>query len=436
MFENISDTIGNIAMKVSTNKYITTIKNTFIIIIPFTIVGSIAVLLGNVLFTENYLGGINGLEFLQNTAPLFNAVNYASMNVMSIMVSFLIGFNLAKEFEIDDTIFAGLISLAGFIILAPTYHLETTESTELLVENVLHVDISGAKGLFLAMISGIVLTRFYVYLLGIDKLKIKLHESVPGNVAKSFSSLVPISIILFSTGIFGFVFKSITNMEFSDMIYSIVQTPLESAVQTPFGIIIMAFIAQILWFFGIHGSSIVNGITDPMLLSALATNSDLVSKGLDPTELIARPSWNMYATLGGSGSTLPLLLAIFLFSKREDERAIAKLSIGPGLFGINEPVIFGLPLVFNPIYAIPFIFGPVVSVTIGYFATYLGIAAAPYIQVPWSLPPFVNAFIATGGDIMTVVVQLVCFIVVFLLYTPFVRQSNRQFAEENAELNE
>lgn len=430
MFDKYGDKLGMFAMKISNNRYITTIKNTFISIIPFTIVGAIAILLGSVLFAENLLGGINGLEFLMDLKPLFDKINFASMNIMSIMVAYLMGYNLANEFQVRDSVFAGLVSLASYIILAPNYILTEAGNPESLINNLLHVDVTGSKGLFLAIITGIIAARFYITLVNIDKLEIKLHESVPENVSRSFSSLIPTAIVMFAVGIFGFVFQAMTNMEFSDLIYQTVQIPLEAAMQTPFGIIAMAFISQVLWLFGIHGSSIVNGITDPILLSALATNGDLVAQGLEPTQLITRPSWNIYATMGGGGSTLALLLAIFLFSKREDERAIAKISVGPGLFGINEPVIFGMPMVFNPTYAIPFVFAPVVSVIIGYFATYVGIAAPPIVNVPWSSPPFVNAFIATGGHIPTVLVQMFCFVVVFLIYLPFVRLSSKQFAKE------
>lgn len=425
--ENFGDRLGQVAMSISNNKFLATIRNTFIAIIPFTIVGAIAVLFGSVLFTENLLGGISGLEFLLELQPLFNAVNYASMNVMSLMVSYLIGYYLAREFKIADSVFAGLVSFASFVVIAPTYYTPDASEPETIIDSLLHVDITGSQGLFLAMITGLLATRLYIYLVGVDRLEIKLHESVPQNVARSFSALIPATIVLFTVGIFGYLFNLWTNMEFSDLIYSVVQVPLEAAMQTPFGIIAMAFMAQFLWFFGIHGSSIVNGITDPILLSTLASNSEAVISGMEPPYLITRPSWNIYSTIGGSGSTFPLIVAVLLFSKRDDERAIAKVSIAPGLFGINEPMIFGMPLVLNPTYAIPFILGPVVSVTIGYFATSLGIAHPPYINIPWSSPPFVNAFISTGGHIGTVLTQLVCAVVVFFIYLPFVRISNRQF---------
>lgn len=425
-FEQVGNRIGSLATKLVQNKYLATLRDSFIAIIPFTIVGAIAILIGSVLFGETMLGGISGLEFLQDLQPLFNAINYASMNFLAIFIAFYIGSNLARHFNVGNTTYAGILSLASFIILVPTSVIFDPENVNQVVDNVISVNITGSRGLIIAIISGLLVTRFYIALLNIDKLRIKLHESVPENVSRSFSSLIPTIIVMFTVGVFSFVFRSLTGLFVSEAVYELLQLPLEAVMQHPLGILFAVLFAHILWVFGIHGSSIVNGIIDPMLLSALATNSELVSEGLAPTEIVTRPFWNMYATMGGVGNTIALIIAILIFSKRDDEKTIAKLGAGPGFFGINEPITFGLPIVFNPIYAIPFILSPLVTASIGYFATATGFAAPAIANVPWSMPPLINGFIATGGDFGAVLTQLIGLIVTFFIYLPFVKLSNKQ----------
>lgn len=429
-FEKFGDIVGRFTSKLVENKYLAALKDSFIAIIPFTIVGALAVLLGSVLFSETMLGGIPGLEFLQDLQPLFNAINYASMNFMAIMVSFFIGNNLAKQFDIENKVYAGILSLASFIILIPTSIIPEGSTPNEIIENVVSVDVTGARGIIIAIIGGLLTTRFYIALTRIEKLKIRLHEAVPENVSKSFSELIPTIIVMFIVGIFSFSFYEITGLYLSEAVYQLLQVPLEAMMQHPLGILFAVLFAHILWVFGIHGSSIVNGITDPMLYSALATNAEAVSQGLEPTEIVTRPFWNMYATMGGVGNTVALIIVILIFSKHEDEKTISKLAVGPGFFGINEPITFGLPIVFNPIYAIPFILSPLITASIGYFATYIGFASPAIANVPWSMPPLVNGFIATGGDINAVLVQLFGLIVTFFIYLPFVKISNRQLMKE------
>lgn len=434
--EKFSNSVGSIAFKLSDNKYLSAIKDSFMSIIPFTIVGSVAVLFGSVIFGPSMLGGISGLEFLQELAPLFTAINFAAMNFMAIMIAYLVGYNLAKQFKVEGPVYAGLLSLASLLILVPTFLRPIPEDTELIVNNVVTTNVTGSRGLFVAIIAGLVVTRIYASLTKVEKLKIRLHESVPENVAKSFTALLPTLIIMFGVGVFSYAFVRFTGLYFSEVVYTVLQTPLEAAMQHPLGIVFAALFAHLLWIFGIHGASLTTGMLDPLMLSALAVNTELVQQGLSPTEVVTRPFWNMYATMGGSGCTLALLVAIFVAGRRDDEKAIARLSVGPGLFGINEPVIFGLPIVFSPIYAIPFILSPVVSVTIGYFATASGFASPAYVNVPWSMPPLVNGFIATGGDLNTVLVQFICMVVTFFIYLPFVKMSNKQYARQQASLQE
>ncbi|PLR32874.1 PTS sugar transporter subunit IIC, partial [Chimaeribacter californicus] len=142
--------------------------------------------------------------------------------------------------------------------------------------------------------------------------------------------------------------------------------------------------------------------------------------------IITMPFWDVYMSIGGSGCPIGLLLAVILASRRKEMKEIGKLSLGPSFFNINEPVIFGMPIMLNPILAIPFIITPLVTGTIGYFATSLGFAGRAVVMVPWTTPPVINAWLSTAGSMGAVVTQLVCIGVSVMIYLPFVKVASRR----------
>lgn len=186
------------------------------------------------------------------------------------------------------------------------------------------------------------------------------------------------------------------------------------------------FVAQVFWVIGIHGNQMVKPIREPLLLASIAVNTEAFNAGKEVPNIITMPFWDMYMSIGGSGVTIGLLIAILIVGKRDDMKEITKLSLAPGIFNINEPVIFGMPIMLNPILAIPFIVTPLVTGTIGYVATYFGFAAKAVVMIPWPTPPIISAYLATAGDIGAVVTQIICIIVSILIYLPFVKISNKQ----------
>ena len=154
-------------------------------------------------------------------------------------------------------------------------------------------------------------------------------------------------------------------------------------------------------------------------------------QGKEVPNIITMPFWDVYMSIGGSGLTIGLLIAVMIATKRKEMKEIAKLSIGPGLFNINEPVIFGMPIMLNPILAIPFIITPLVTGSIGYFATAAGFAGKAVVMVPWTTPPLINAWLSTAGSMGAVVTQLICILTAVLIYLPFVKIASRR--AENAQ---
>lgn len=427
--DKFSEILGKFATKISANRYITTIKDSFIETIPLTIFGSIGVLLGSVIFSTNGLGGMKGFEFLLDICPWFTQMNYATMNILSLIVAINMGKNLAKTYGREGH-FEGILALVCFILVSPTtvtavFGEETQE-----VANVLSTSVTSSQGLFVAMIVSLVSISMFCKLTQVEKLKIKLPDAVPPNVAKTFSDLIPTILVGFVISGFAFIFQLIVGQNISTVIFEVLQKPITMAFQYPFGIVFVAAFAALLWVCGIHGASIATGIINPIMYVSLQTNMDLLAAGKQPTEIMAKPFWNLFVTQGGFGCTLALIIAIFIVGKREDDKSIAKLSIAPGFFGINEPIIFGIPIVMNPVMAIPFIICPVVCVLIGYAAMSVGFAGLIISDIPWCLPPVINGFIATGGNMGMVITQIVCIVVCVFIWIPFVRIRNKEVAEK------
>lgn len=422
----LTEVLGNFATKVNSLRYIMVIKNAFASLIPVIITGAFGTLFSAMVFdNENGLARIKALGFLAELKPISSAVSYVTLSFLTIYAVFLIGIELAKLNNVR-VIFPGIIAVMSYLSVNPfVYEFVNAENVTVIAENVLAKQYTDTKGLFLGMFVAIASIELYCWLGRQDRLKLKMPDTVPTNVSESFSALFPTILTVSIIATVGFVVKAATGMYAYDIIYNIVQRPLEGIVQGLPGILLLMFIAQVFWVIGIHGNQMVKPVREPLLLAAIAVNTEAFEAGKEIPNIITMPFWDMYMSMGGSGVTIGLLIAIFLVSKRDDMREITKLSLAPGIFNINEPVIFGMPIMLNPILAIPFIITPLVTGTIGYIATSLGFAAKAVVMVPWPMPPIVNAYLATAGDIGAVVTQIICIVVSILIYLPFVKISNK-----------
>ena len=238
-------------------------------------------------------------------------------------------------------------------------------------------------------------------------------------------------IIIVLSAVFGTLFHLITGSYVNEFIYNVVQAPLSAAVQSSMGVVIMAVVCQLFWFLGIHGGLVVEPIRSPISAAGLAENIAAVQAGLEATQPLTRGFWTVFVVVGGAGLTLSLIFAILLFSKREDHRTIAKLSLLPGICGIGEPMVFGLPLVLNPVFAIPFILDSGIAAAIALFAIRIGFIPCSIVDAPFGLPLFINATISFGWH--GAIVQLIILVVGTLTYIPFVLMSNRIAEKEAAQ---
>ncbi|EGO7953937.1 PTS system, lactose/cellobiose family IIC component [Enterococcus faecalis ATCC 35038] len=427
-----------LATKLNAQRHICAVRDAFILSFPLTMAGSLMVLLNNVfLSADGFMFKI--LQFdklfpgIVKFQAVFAPVVKGSADIFSILIVFLIARNLAKLMEGDDLL-TGLTAISVYFIIYPDYF--DNEGVNYLTNQYL-----GAQGLFVAILVGLLVGELMSRLAKSDKLEIKMPEQVPSAVARSFKVLIPIIITTIFFSVLNYFVKMAAPGGLHELIYNILQTPLTRMSQSLFSVLILALLSQSLWAMGIHGPNTIAAIRDTMFSEAGNANLlDYAKSGTTwgaPFPITYSGLATAFSEYGGSGMTLGLIIAILIFSKNKESKSIAKLSLAPGLFNINEMVIFGLPIVLNPIYIIPFIIAPLVNIMIGYTAVMiLKIMPPVTIGIPWTTPGPLMPFLGTGGNIVALFVGFICLAVSVLIYSPFVIAANKAAIIEDEMENE
>ena len=280
------------------------------------------------------------------------------MGILSIFVAYGIGFSLAGSYNLS-TITGGFLSLFAFLLIAAKVNaLSVAEDfvNVFFVEagsniNVLDARFLDAKGIFSAIIGGIVSIEIYRFLVS-KKMTIRLPESVPPAIAKSFEIIIPIAVVGVLFQIINIIIQKNMMILVPNLIMKII-SPLLSISDSLPSVILLLIVIHILWFVGIHGANVVNAVITAITLSNLALNQAALQAGEALPKVVAGEFFNVYVYIGGAGATLGLAIAMAL-SKNAHLKSIGRLSVIPGLFNINEPIMFGTPVVMNPILFIPF----------------------------------------------------------------------------------
>lgn len=420
--EKMQDTLSKVGEWSASNKYLVAIKNAFEKYMPLIIIGAIAVLWTNVIVNDQTgLGAlwkpIMNLSFLN---PAFNAINFCTMGIIALGITFLVGYELAKNYKFSPS-FCGFLSVVAWVSMLNTTQTIVNVEKETVSVSGLFSGVLGTDGLFTGMIIAIVTVELFRALYSIDWLKIKLPDQVPEGVARSFEYLLPAFVLLLITSMLSLVIQNVSGGYINDLIFNLIQKPLTYVGGSLPGILCLTLISGLFWSVGLHGDNMIAGVVQPITLTLMLENTTAVEAGKAATNIV---NWSFYRTFlatGGTGMVLGLTLAIFLVSKRADNRAIAKVAIIPNLFNIGEINMFGVPVVLNPFLIIPFILAPIVSITFGYIMTYIGFCPVMYVTMPWTMPPFLMGFLAAGGSIMAGITQLLAIALSVLIYIPFVK---------------
>lgn len=425
--------------KMATTKFVRAIMNTGIAVIPFTIVGSMFLVL-NVLPTA--IPALQGIydATLGNFTQLYMLANTATMGVLSLYFSVVLGYEFTKVYVDDDgldmnPVNGALLSLFAFLMVIPQLIWENGEMvrvTEITDASTIingwgmggdGVTRFGTIGIFTAIIMGVLAVQLYRLCI-VKKWVIKMPSAVPQGVANSFTALVPTFVISFAV-----IILNGTLVMFGTDLFQIIQAPFGFVTQITgsfVGVLVIVFLIHALWSVGIHGSTIITSLVQPILLANMAENV----AGAD--HVLAGEFWNAYVIVGGAGATLGLTFFLAFFAKSEQLKALGKTAIVPALFNINEPVIFGVPMIYNPAMFIPFIGAPMLAATIAYFATSLGLVNPITALQPWPMPVGIGAFISTV-DWRAAVLSVVCVLAAFLVYYPFISKYDKELVLEEQE---
>jgi PTS system cellobiose-specific IIC component len=386
-----------VATRIGDQRHLKAIRDGVVSLIPLLLMGSFFLIIafppvaGLAKMVEPYVGSLC-------------SVNNATMGLMGLMASFSIAYSLAGSYKMDP-LGNALISVATFMLATPFTKDGNIASAWM-----------GSKGLFVAMLIAIFVVEVQRYMIK-KNLVIKMPEGVPPAVARSFMSLIPgfisISVVWFINSMLS---MSATNVQ--DIIYKILAAPLLSLGGSLPAFLLAIFFAQLLWSVGIHGAALVGGVMSPVYLTLAQQNAAAKAAGLPIPNIICQQLWDVYGNIGGSGATFALAIMLLTIARSKQLKALGKSAIGPAFFAINEPILFGMPIVMNPVLMIPFIFAPLISITIAYFAMDAGLVDKLFVMAPWTTPPIINAFLDTG-DIRAAVLQIFCFFITGAVYYPF-----------------
>ena len=427
--KTIIDRFVDVAGMIASIEYLQVLKNSFMTIMPMFILAGFGTMLNSVIFPLFAEG-----ELLADLQTFGTLINNGTLNLAGLFVAAMVSYNVARLRGFGDAMAAVLVSLASFFVIMPTEIqvtlVETGEAAG--TSGVVSYNLLGSNGMFAGIIIAFAATELLVKLSKVEQFKINLGESVPENVGKNFTVLIPVILTVSIFALISGLLNIFWGTNIIDVIITIVQAPLMSIGSSLGGFIIILTAGVFLFSLGIHHSVITSSILQPILLVNTNENMLAAAAGEEIPHILNDSFRPIFTTVGGTGSTLGLVLAIFLFSKYEPYKQISKLAIGPSLFNINEPVIFGMPIVFNVPLMIPFIIAPIVGTVMGYFATWSGIIEPFSILVPWTTPPLVNAFLASGGDWKAPLVHLAIIVAQTLLYIPFLRIAERVAKREAA----
>lgn len=428
MKNKFNDDIMPVVMNFMTSTPISAVKNGFIATMALTIVGSIFLLIARF----PYLPVQEFLESVGITTFLMQAYN-ATFNMLAIVAVFSISYFYTKK-KGHEPLSSGILGLVSYLLLID-YNYIVADTNEI-VENVIALDYLGARGMIASIIIGLTVGMIYTWFLD-RKITIKMPDSVPEGIANSFAAIIPGAVIIsFVTIIFGVL--NIYETNFIDLIYTTIQTPLQGLTSSLGGAVTMALLMSLLWWFGIHGASIIGGIMAGILTANMNANQAIIESGEALTSanghIVTFQFRALLLIMTGSGITIGIVLYFLFFAKSKQFKTLGKLTFIPAIFNINEPVLFGTPIVLNPLLFVPFVLVPVLSAIVSYIAMDTGLVPLMgAINPPWTTPGVISGLLV--GGVRLALLQLVIVGISFVVYFPFIKKAdeiNYKLEKENA----
>lgn len=422
MFTFFQSKIIPSVLKFASSKGLSAVRDGMVATMTLTIIGSIFLILAQL----PYKPAADWFIAIGLTPLLLHAY-YACFQFLAGVAVFGITYSYVKSSGYEP-LPAGILSLTSFLVLIPHNVAETA--------SVFPFEYLAAKGMIASIIVGLIVAKVYCFFMD-RNITIKMPAGVPQGVSDSFAALIPgIAIITLSFIVYS-VTLTFTGKTIIDLIYELIQTPLTGITGSFWGVIAIAFLISFLWWFGAHGSTIVGAVIRGIVTANLLENQALFEAGeltIENGGHILTSQFNQFLVAQtGAGITIGIVLALLVFAKSKQLKALGKVSLGPSIFNINEPITFGLPVVLNPVMFIPFVLVPVLAAAISYFALYTGIVPLFNAVIPpWTTPSVISGLLIGGWPMA--VLQLLLVAMSFAIYTPFVRYLDKKAVveEENA----
>lgn len=410
-------------MRFSESKVIKSMKDGLVITMPFTIIGSIFMIIANFPYAPvaDWLSANGWTDQL-------NVATGATFNLMALFTVAALAYQWVKD-DGYEGMPAALFALASFIItLNPSLEVMKDGEVVGVATNIINMSWTGSQGMFSALIIGMCVGATYSWFLR-KNLKINLPEQVPENISNAFTSLIPGLSIITVALIVHIFFDKAFDSTFAEVIYKIIQTPLQGITDSFGGLVLFILLMCGFWAFGIHGPLIVNGIMQPILLANTLDNAELYKQGTEALQqnghIFIQPLVDQFVNVTGTGMTIGLVTFMLFFAKSKQFKGLGKLGGIPAIFNINEPILFGTPVVLNPILIPPFILTPLISGVLTYIMIKIGVLPMlTGIQVPWTTPPIISGFIIGGWKFM--VWQILMLILSVVIYFPFAKVADKQ----------
>ncbi|WYJ93407.1 PTS system, cellobiose-specific IIC component [Enterococcus sp. 9D6_DIV0238] len=409
--------------KLANQRHLRAIRDGIIATLPLIIIGSFFLIIA----FPPLPAGWGVTQFLTANAATILLPYRMTMYIMTLYATFGIGASLSKTYNLD-VISGGILSTIAFLLTfvpvnIPAEALDAAGTAGF----VLPMANLGGGGMFVGIITSILAVEIY-RLTDKSKFKITMPEQVPPAVARSFETLTPTLIVILGISTLTYFI----GFDWHSTISKIV-SPLVSAADSLPSVLLLIFLITFFWSFGIHGVSIVGSLARPLWLQLLDGNTAAMAAGKELPSIAAEPFYQWFIWIGGSGCTIGLALLLAFKTKSQFASKLGKATLAPAIFNINEPLIFGTPIVLNPILIIPFILTPMVTATIAWFATQLGLVNRVIFTAPWTLPGPIGAYLATGGDWRAAVLNVILIVISVVIYYPFVMiYDNNELEKEHA----
>lgn len=413
--------------KISRNIYLQAIKDGFLGCMPIVLTSSIFLLIAT-------LPGVVGITLPQPLIDWCNKLYNFTMGVMGIMVAGTTAKNFTasmnrrmpagKVLNDGSTMVAAQCSM---LLLAVTQFTTKFNGSEL---SVFDCTSMGTRGLFSAYIAAFITVWVYKFCVSRD-LTIKLPKEVPGAIAQNFRDIIPFGGAVIICGIIDVVVRNLMGVPFSELLIKLL-SPLFTAAETYPGLILIQAATAFFWFIGVHGPSIVQPGIDPIRLANQAENLQVLLAGGHPAHSLTF-NMSLVGEFGGTGATFIVPLLLILFMKSKQLKAVGKASIVPVAFAVNEPLLFGAPMILNPYMLVPFVAAGCVNVSVAkFFIDNVGMNGFSFV-VPWATPAPIGIFITTNFQLIALVFVAIIILLDAIIYLPFLKAYDKLLCDQEAE---